>query len=156
MYYSTWLAFSVIVFVLCFFAVNSLLIVINNPQNFVKGLFHVGSVLHMFRLHKIENLQCLSATEKLDIVCKVFLTWHFPIYEHTVDKVMVCVHCGACVWRSMLLWHMHRYIEESFKRGQMEQLSVENRQKILDGLKKNWGQIHHEYQVRCSILHGGN
>ena len=47
----------------------------------------------------------------------------------------------------------HRYVRESIEQGQMGQLSVEDRQKILEGLKKNWDQIHHEYQVRCSTSH---
>ena len=39
-----------------------------------------------------------------------------------------------------------RYIQESFERGQMKKLHHEEREVMLDGLKKNWEQLHHEYQ----------
>ena len=38
------------------------------------------------------------------------------------------------------------YVSDHFKRGAMKQLPEEHRQAILDGLKKNWEQLHHEYQ----------
>jgi len=38
------------------------------------------------------------------------------------------------------------YIKESFKRGAMDSLSDEERQSIIQGLKKNWEEIHHLYQ----------
>ena len=39
------------------------------------------------------------------------------------------------------------YVQDHFKRGAMQQLSDEERRDILAGLKANWEQIHHEYQV---------
>ncbi|KAG7336427.1 hypothetical protein KOW79_001120 [Hemibagrus wyckioides] len=39
-----------------------------------------------------------------------------------------------------------RYIKERMKEGAMKQLSDEERQEILDGLKKNWDELHHQYQ----------
>lgn len=41
---------------------------------------------------------------------------------------------------------VHRYIRESIARDQMSQISNDERQSILDGLKNNWEQLHHEYQ----------
>lgn len=38
------------------------------------------------------------------------------------------------------------YVAEHFRRGAMQQLSDEEREKILDGLKKNWNEIHDQYQ----------
>lgn len=38
------------------------------------------------------------------------------------------------------------YVAEHFRRGAMAQLSAEERQRILDGLKKNWEEIHDQYQ----------
>lgn len=38
------------------------------------------------------------------------------------------------------------YVAEHFRRGAMHQLSAEERAHILDGLKKNWEEIHHQYQ----------
>lgn len=38
------------------------------------------------------------------------------------------------------------YVAEHFRRGAMQQLSHEERQAILDGLKKNWEEIHDQYQ----------
>lgn len=38
------------------------------------------------------------------------------------------------------------YVAEHFRRGAMQQLSREEREAILDGLKSNWEKIHHEYQ----------
>lgn len=38
------------------------------------------------------------------------------------------------------------YIAENFRRGAMKQLSGGERQEILNGLKSNWEQLHHEYQ----------
>ncbi|KAK3572507.1 hypothetical protein QTP86_034298 [Hemibagrus guttatus] len=39
-----------------------------------------------------------------------------------------------------------RYVKERMKEGAMKQLSEEERQEILDGLKKNWEELHHQYQ----------
>lgn len=38
------------------------------------------------------------------------------------------------------------YVAEHFRRGAMQQLTQEERQSILDGLKKNWEEIHDQYQ----------
>ena len=38
------------------------------------------------------------------------------------------------------------YIAEHFRRGAMKQLSGGERNDILNGLKTNWEQLHHEYQ----------
>ena len=41
---------------------------------------------------------------------------------------------------------IHRYIQESFEKGQMKKIEGEERQEILDGLKQNWEELHREYQ----------
>jgi hypothetical protein len=38
------------------------------------------------------------------------------------------------------------YVAENFKRGAMKLLSESERQLILDGLKTNWEELHHQYQ----------
>ncbi|XP_078147601.1 enkurin isoform X2 [Centroberyx gerrardi] len=38
------------------------------------------------------------------------------------------------------------YVKEQMKQGAMKQLSDEERQNILQGLKKNWEELHHQYQ----------
>ena len=38
------------------------------------------------------------------------------------------------------------YIKEHYRRGAMKQLTNGERQLVLDGLKKNWEEIHHQYQ----------
>lgn len=38
------------------------------------------------------------------------------------------------------------YVAEHFRRGAMKSLSAEERNTILNGLKQNWENIHHEYQ----------
>ncbi|XP_033126896.1 enkurin-like [Anneissia japonica] len=38
------------------------------------------------------------------------------------------------------------YIREHYRRGAMKNLSESERQSIIDGLKKNWEGIHHQYQ----------
>jgi len=38
------------------------------------------------------------------------------------------------------------YVKEGMRRGAMQCLPGEERQMMLDGLKKNWEQLHHEYQ----------
>jgi len=40
----------------------------------------------------------------------------------------------------------NRYVAEHFQRGAMQSLSSREREEILNGLKANWEQIHHEYQ----------
>ncbi|XP_063777701.1 enkurin [Pseudophryne corroboree] len=43
------------------------------------------------------------------------------------------------------------YIKQRLKMGAMKQLSEEERQSMLEGLKKNWDELHHEYQ-RLSVV----
>ncbi|CAK8698353.1 unnamed protein product [Clavelina lepadiformis] len=38
------------------------------------------------------------------------------------------------------------YIRERMKLGAMQQLSLEEREEIINGLKKNWEELHHQYQ----------
>ncbi|XP_064648121.1 enkurin-like [Lineus longissimus] len=38
------------------------------------------------------------------------------------------------------------YVSENFRRGAMKLLSESERQLILDGLKTNWEELHHQYQ----------
>ncbi|XP_041103003.1 enkurin-like isoform X1 [Polyodon spathula] len=38
------------------------------------------------------------------------------------------------------------YIKERIRQGSMKQLSDEERDAVLQGLKKNWGELHHQYQ----------
>jgi len=38
------------------------------------------------------------------------------------------------------------YVQERFRQGAMKQLSEMERQSIIDGLKKNWEELHHQYQ----------
>jgi len=38
------------------------------------------------------------------------------------------------------------YVADHFRRGAMQQLSPEEREEILNGLKANWELLHHEYQ----------
>lgn len=38
------------------------------------------------------------------------------------------------------------YIRERFRQGAMKQLSEDERQSVIDGLKKNWEELHHQYQ----------
>lgn len=39
-----------------------------------------------------------------------------------------------------------RYVAESFQQGSMHQLGEEEREAILEGLKRNWEELHHRYQ----------
>lgn len=39
-----------------------------------------------------------------------------------------------------------RYVAESFQQGSMQQLGEEEREAILEGLKRNWEELHHRYQ----------
>ncbi|NP_001187760.1 enkurin [Ictalurus punctatus] len=39
-----------------------------------------------------------------------------------------------------------RYVKEKMKEGAMKQLSEKERLDILHGLKKNWDELHHQYQ----------
>lgn len=38
------------------------------------------------------------------------------------------------------------YIAESMRRGQMDQVERDQRDELLSGLKKNWEELHHQYQ----------
>ena len=38
------------------------------------------------------------------------------------------------------------YISESMRCGQMDQVDIDQREELLEGLKKNWEEIHHQYQ----------
>lgn len=38
------------------------------------------------------------------------------------------------------------YVAESLRRGQMEKVQEEERAELLKGLKKNWEELHHQYQ----------
>lgn len=38
------------------------------------------------------------------------------------------------------------YVQEKFRQGAMKQLSEFERQSIIDGLKKNWEELHYQYQ----------
>lgn len=38
------------------------------------------------------------------------------------------------------------YVAESLKRGQMEQVQDLQRGELLEGLKKNWEELHYQYQ----------
>ena len=38
------------------------------------------------------------------------------------------------------------YVAESLRRGQMEQVGEQQRQQLLGGLRKNWEELHHQYQ----------
>lgn len=38
------------------------------------------------------------------------------------------------------------YIKESLQRGQVQQVAEEERLVLLEGLKKNWEELHHQYQ----------
>ena len=39
-----------------------------------------------------------------------------------------------------------RYVEESLQQGQMQQVVETERVELLEGLKKNWEELHHQYQ----------
>lgn len=39
-----------------------------------------------------------------------------------------------------------KYIEETMRQGALLRISNEEREDILAGLKKNWEQLHHQYQ----------
>lgn len=39
-----------------------------------------------------------------------------------------------------------RYVAESFQQGAMHQLGEGEREVILEGLKRNWEELHHRYQ----------
>ena len=44
------------------------------------------------------------------------------------------------------------YVAEHFRRGAMRQLTDEERQSIIDGLKQNWEQLHSEYQQLSVVI----
>ena len=39
-----------------------------------------------------------------------------------------------------------QYVRERMKQGAMQQLTEEERAEMVDGLKKNWEELHHQYQ----------
>lgn len=40
----------------------------------------------------------------------------------------------------------YRQIDEFLEQGQMQQLSLDDKATIMEGLKKNWEKLHHDYQ----------
>lgn len=38
------------------------------------------------------------------------------------------------------------YVQESLRQGQMQQVEEEDRAEVLDGLKKNWEELHQQFQ----------
>ncbi|KAM5157700.1 enkurin [Mantella aurantiaca] len=44
------------------------------------------------------------------------------------------------------------YVKERLKIGAMKQLSEEERQNVLEGLKKNWDELHHDYQGLSVVI----
>lgn len=44
------------------------------------------------------------------------------------------------------------YVADQFRQGMMNQLSEEERLAILDGLKTNWEQLHHEFQCLSVVI----
>ncbi|MEE6466936.1 hypothetical protein FKM82_007093 [Ascaphus truei] len=44
------------------------------------------------------------------------------------------------------------YVKERLKMGAMKQLSDEERHSVLEGLKKNWDELHHEYQGLSVVI----
>ena len=43
------------------------------------------------------------------------------------------------------------YVAEHFRRGAMRQLTDEERQAIINGLKENWEQLYHDY-LQLSVV----
>ncbi|KAM9308817.1 enkurin [Gastrophryne carolinensis] len=44
------------------------------------------------------------------------------------------------------------YVKERLRMGAMKQLSEEERESVLQGLKKNWDELHHEYQGLSVVI----
>lgn len=44
------------------------------------------------------------------------------------------------------------YVKERMKEGAMKQLPEEERQQILQGLKKNWDELHHQFQKLSLVI----
>ncbi|NP_001088736.1 enkurin, TRPC channel interacting protein L homeolog [Xenopus laevis] len=44
------------------------------------------------------------------------------------------------------------YVKERLRMGAMKQLSDEERQSVLEGLKKNWDKLHHDYQALSVVI----
>lgn len=44
------------------------------------------------------------------------------------------------------------YVKERLKMGAMKQLYEEERQNVLEGLKKNWDELHHKYQGLSVVI----
>lgn len=43
-------------------------------------------------------------------------------------------------------------MQEYFKKGAMRTMSNEEKEAILDGLKKNWDELHHAYQSLSVVI----
>ncbi|XP_073532610.1 enkurin [Phyllobates terribilis] len=44
------------------------------------------------------------------------------------------------------------YVKERLRMGAMKKLSEEERQSVIEGMKKNWDQFHHEYQGLSVVI----
>ena len=44
------------------------------------------------------------------------------------------------------------YVSDYFRRGAMREMADNERQTIIDGLKKQWEDVHHEYQKLSVII----
>jgi len=44
------------------------------------------------------------------------------------------------------------FVSEYFKKGALRTMSIDEREAILDGLKKSWDEIHHEYQLLSVMI----
>ena len=44
------------------------------------------------------------------------------------------------------------YVADSLRKGQMEQVKEDQRDQVLEGLKKNWEELHHQYQGLSVVI----
>ncbi|CAF3292707.1 unnamed protein product [Rotaria socialis] len=44
------------------------------------------------------------------------------------------------------------YVSDYFRRGAMREMDIEERKTIVDGLKKQWEDVHHEYQTLSVLI----
>ncbi|CAF1538982.1 unnamed protein product, partial [Didymodactylos carnosus] len=44
------------------------------------------------------------------------------------------------------------YVTDYFRRGAMREMAEQERHTIIDGLKKQWEDVHHEYQTLSVII----
>jgi hypothetical protein len=44
------------------------------------------------------------------------------------------------------------YVSDNFRRGAMREMDDNERQIIIDGLKKQWEDVHHDYQTLSVII----